>query len=180
MEEITFEQCMPKSRMVSPPSTGEIREARAKSGLTQAAAAELVYSRRRTWEDWEGGISRMHPAIFELFVVKTSGTPERKAEMSKTQSYEETHCYLPGVRFTNTDGDSVVGMLSLERFNSKDAAKEAATSIIGGLAAGQFPGGNPWAETEAEAYPATIRSAPDGMGLIVPDYEWAKSGGRAV
>lgn len=41
------------------------------AGLTQAAAAERIHGRVRTWEDWEAGRAKMHPGLFELFLIKT-------------------------------------------------------------------------------------------------------------
>lgn len=56
------------------PKPEEIRAAREKANLTQAAAAELIHSTVRSWENWESqGDERrnMHPALFELFLAKT-------------------------------------------------------------------------------------------------------------
>jgi DNA-binding transcriptional regulator YiaG len=53
------------------PAPDQIKEARRKAGLSQTAAAELIYSTLRTWQDWEAGIARMYPGLFELFLLKT-------------------------------------------------------------------------------------------------------------
>lgn len=53
------------------PTPAEIRKARQGAGLTQAAAAEKIYKTRRAWENWEGGVTPMDPAWFELFLIKT-------------------------------------------------------------------------------------------------------------
>jgi DNA-binding transcriptional regulator YiaG len=57
------------------PTAAEVRAARETAGLTQAEAAELIYSTLRAWQNWEadGGeeARRMHPGLFELFVLKT-------------------------------------------------------------------------------------------------------------
>ncbi len=53
------------------PAPNAIRAARLAAGLTQAEAAALVYAAQRSWQDWEAGRRRMHPAIFELFLIKT-------------------------------------------------------------------------------------------------------------
>ena len=55
----------------SNPALEEIKAAREATGLTQTAAAALVYSTCRAWQKWEAGDARMHPAIFELFVIKS-------------------------------------------------------------------------------------------------------------
>ncbi len=52
------------------PMPTSIREARAAAGLTQTRAAELIYCTLRGWQDWEGGRRAMHPAFFELFLLK--------------------------------------------------------------------------------------------------------------
>lgn len=61
------------------PTQQEIREARADSGLSQADAAALIYSTRRTWQDWEAGVAGMHPGLWELFELKRP-RPEPKVE----------------------------------------------------------------------------------------------------
>lgn len=53
------------------PTPEAIRQARNNRGMTQTEAAALVYAPMRTWQDWEGAKTKMHPAIFELFLIKT-------------------------------------------------------------------------------------------------------------
>jgi putative transcriptional regulator len=53
------------------PSPGEIRAAREAARLSQTAAAELIYSALRTWQDWELGKAKMHAGLWELFNIKT-------------------------------------------------------------------------------------------------------------
>lgn len=48
-----------------------IKAAREAAGLTQTAAAALIYSTCRAWQKWEAGEARMHPGMFELFEIKT-------------------------------------------------------------------------------------------------------------
>lgn len=55
----------------SSPAPADIRAARERAGLTQADAAERIHGKLRTWEDWEGGRAKMHPGLFELFLIKT-------------------------------------------------------------------------------------------------------------
>ena len=33
--------------------------------------ARLIHSTLRTWQDWEAGKARMHPGLWELFILKT-------------------------------------------------------------------------------------------------------------
>ena len=49
----------------------EIRQARENAGLTQTQAAQIVHSTPRAWQHWEAGNRAMHPAFFELFLLKT-------------------------------------------------------------------------------------------------------------
>ena len=59
------------------PSVQEIKQARHAAGLTQAESAQLVHTGRRSWEQWETDSSnlkyhrRMHPAFFELYLLKS-------------------------------------------------------------------------------------------------------------
>lgn len=62
------------------PTPAQIRAARELAGLTQTEAAQLVYATLRAWQNWENEIDpaesrRMHPAIFELFLVKVRQLP---------------------------------------------------------------------------------------------------------
>lgn len=54
------------------PKPEQIRAEREAAGLTQTAAATLVHTTCRTWQQWEAGDRRMHPAFFELFRIKSS------------------------------------------------------------------------------------------------------------
>jgi DNA-binding transcriptional regulator YiaG len=54
------------------PDPTEIKSARLRAGLTQVQAAEVIYSTKRTWQDWERGLNSMHPALWELFKLKVS------------------------------------------------------------------------------------------------------------
>ena len=59
------------------PTPDEIRAAREAAVLTQTDAGLLVHTPLRTWQQWEAAEGteahrRMHPAIFELFLLKTN------------------------------------------------------------------------------------------------------------
>jgi DNA-binding transcriptional regulator YiaG len=60
---------------VTHPTEEEIRQAREDAGLSQPAAAALIYSTKRTWQDWEAGIAKMHPGLWELFLLKSKKVP---------------------------------------------------------------------------------------------------------
>ena len=46
------------------------------AGLSQTEAATLVHVAFRTWQQWEAGDRRMHPAFWELLTIKI-GIPEK-------------------------------------------------------------------------------------------------------
>ena len=48
----------------------DIKQTRLDAGLTQLQASKLVYSSQKNWSDWESGNHKMHPAIYELFLIK--------------------------------------------------------------------------------------------------------------
>lgn len=50
------------------PSITEIK--RARGHLSQRVAASVVYTNERTWRTYELGKSRMHPSMWELFLIK--------------------------------------------------------------------------------------------------------------
>lgn len=56
----------------SNPAPESVKAARESAGLTQTAAAELVHSTCRSWQQWEAGDRRMHPAVWELFRIKSA------------------------------------------------------------------------------------------------------------
>lgn len=52
------------------PTPEQIISARKSAGLTQTEAARLVYAGLRTWQQWEKGDRKMHPAFWDLFKIK--------------------------------------------------------------------------------------------------------------
>lgn len=52
------------------PTPEQVREAREGLEMTQTDAAASIYATLRTWQDWEAGVRKMHPAMFELFQLK--------------------------------------------------------------------------------------------------------------
>lgn len=64
-----------RSKRQAGPMPREILEARQAAGLTQAQAAELIYSSPRAWQNWEMPADtiehrRMPAGLFELFRFK--------------------------------------------------------------------------------------------------------------
>jgi DNA-binding transcriptional regulator YiaG len=63
---------MTKTVFPNSPTAAAVRAARKRAKLTQEEAGALVYSSRRTWQDWEAGVAQMHPALWELFRLKVN------------------------------------------------------------------------------------------------------------
>lgn len=55
------------------PAAGEIVELRQKHGLTIEQCARLALSTARSWQMWETGERRMHPAIWQWVNVQLTG-----------------------------------------------------------------------------------------------------------
>lgn len=56
----------------------EIKRVRLASGLTQTQAAELVHVTLRSWQRYEAGEKRIHPAMWELFLIKKPPAGNRR------------------------------------------------------------------------------------------------------
>lgn len=54
--------------------TQELVQIRKSLNFTQSEAAEIVHVSQRTWQQWELGKRKMHPAFSELFKLKTKYT----------------------------------------------------------------------------------------------------------
>lgn len=52
------------------PRPAEISQLREEMGLTQGEAGRLLYASQRTWQDWELGQRRMHPALWEYVCLR--------------------------------------------------------------------------------------------------------------
>jgi DNA-binding transcriptional regulator YiaG len=51
------------------PKPDEIKDMRQFAILTQKEAADLICASERTWQQWESGDRRMHPAFWKLFLI---------------------------------------------------------------------------------------------------------------
>jgi len=67
-------------------NTMEIVLARKELNLTQSQAANILYVSKRTWQQWELGQRKMHPAFWELFKIKMNYQPE---SLKMTQIYTQ-------------------------------------------------------------------------------------------
>ena len=56
----------------SNPTPALIIQGRTDAGLTQTEAAAVVHSSLRAWQQWESGDRRMHPAFWNLFLLRTT------------------------------------------------------------------------------------------------------------
>lgn len=70
---------------VNNPTPDQIRAARLAAGLSHYAAAELIKSSKRSWENWEQGRVNMHPGLFDYFLL-LSGQKELKIFKTIAQS----------------------------------------------------------------------------------------------
>lgn len=73
----------PLEPLSSPPSPAVIKLGRIAAELTQAQAAQLVHVTAGAWQKWELGKAKMHPAIFELFMLKTGWALSASASVPK-------------------------------------------------------------------------------------------------
>ena len=62
-----------KGRIMENPTPQKIRDAREEAGISQSKAGRLVCVGVRTWQKWELGERKMHPAFWELFNIKING-----------------------------------------------------------------------------------------------------------
>lgn len=58
------------------PLPEDVRKAREVSGLTQKQAGAVIYGTEKGWQNYEAALTagesrRMHPGLFELFLLKT-------------------------------------------------------------------------------------------------------------
>lgn len=53
------------------PTPEQVKAARAAARLTQSQAAAMVHTGISSWQEYEGNRKRMHPAMFQLFLIKT-------------------------------------------------------------------------------------------------------------
>jgi len=52
------------------PKPADIVAARTRAGLSVREASLLIYASVDAWTAWESGVRTMHPAFFELFLMK--------------------------------------------------------------------------------------------------------------
>lgn len=55
------------------PTPAQVIAAREAAKLTRRQAAAVIRGSVRAWEKYELGERRMHPGLFELFILKTQG-----------------------------------------------------------------------------------------------------------
>lgn len=56
--------------VIESPAPDKIRATRERAGITQTEAAELLHTSLRSFQQWEAGDRRMHPAFWELLTLK--------------------------------------------------------------------------------------------------------------
>jgi DNA-binding transcriptional regulator YiaG len=55
---------------MSSPTPEQIKDLRTKAGRTQAECAAMLHTSLRSYQQWEAGDRRMHPAFWELLNIK--------------------------------------------------------------------------------------------------------------
>jgi len=69
---VRLAQCLVRATMkAESPTIEEVREARKRAALTIADAAAVIHAASGSWVKWERGERPMHPAFWELFLLKT-------------------------------------------------------------------------------------------------------------
>jgi len=53
------------------PTLDQIRAVRLAAGLSQPEAGELILASKRSWENWEQGRVKMHPGLYDYFLIKS-------------------------------------------------------------------------------------------------------------
>ena len=71
--------------LMQPPSKEEVLAARKHAGMTQTEAAKLIHATLSGWKKWESGDRKMHPAFWELFLIKSKGKSAQKKADSRGQ-----------------------------------------------------------------------------------------------
>lgn len=93
------------------PRPAQIRAVREKAGLSQTAAADLISSNMRTWQDWEAGVASMHPAFWELFRLKVQARAAR-AELAAARASGDDSRLLKAMEAATAAAVAVVERLS--------------------------------------------------------------------
>lgn len=59
------------------PTPEQIKQARTAAGHSQKRASDVIHSTERAWQSWEQaeGGRKMHPGLWELYLLKTSAFP---------------------------------------------------------------------------------------------------------
>lgn len=65
------------------PTPAQIRDARQRAQLTGAEASALLHCNERSWRKWEGGDREMHPAFWELFLIKCAAAVDAPAQAGR-------------------------------------------------------------------------------------------------
>jgi len=65
------------------PDPKSIITARKAAGLTQTQAAKLVHAACRSWQQWEAGDRKMHPAFYHLFLIRATAGPGKGCQVSE-------------------------------------------------------------------------------------------------
>jgi putative transcriptional regulator len=70
---ISAERLVVKLKKRTHPDPEQLVEIRAVYGLTQTETARMCFVTMRTWQGWESGDRKMHPAIWQWFLHEIAG-----------------------------------------------------------------------------------------------------------
>ncbi|WP_033737182.1 helix-turn-helix domain-containing protein [Pantoea stewartii] len=106
------------------PTPKTIFHARNSIGLSTEQAANLVYATKRSWEYWESGERSMSPAVWELFLMKISGTiPRKYADEPRSV-----------VVILGDDGEQFIDVVADDNFVDLQGPEDSPNAVISSLA----------------------------------------------
>lgn len=78
------------------PTPEQVLQERINADLTQTAAAQVVHAALGTWQQWEKGKRTMHPAFWELFLLKTAQDRKQKKSQEKEEQVGKYDPWIAG------------------------------------------------------------------------------------
>lgn len=112
------------------PEPKAIFHARNSIGLSIEQAANLVYATKRSWEYWESGERSMSPAVWELFLMKISGSiPRKYADEPRSV-----------VVILADDGKQFIDVVADDNFVDLYAPQDSVNAVISSLAVEHLTG----------------------------------------
>jgi len=79
-----------KKRLGYKPTKEDVIALRERAGLKQEVIAGLIYCSRVTWSQWESGVRTMHPAFWDILLIRVKEHLERVKEVQENSFIEDT------------------------------------------------------------------------------------------